>query len=130
MRILEHGQEQSRTLLFFPCTAEPVWAFEDTIALLSGKWHVFQVVYDGHQPEYAGDFTSVEQTVDAVTEYLRSRGVERLEEANVKNISLTNFDVVAEEAAEEGYIKKEDVARLVAFRNNPSDESWIEGAKK
>ena len=62
--------------------------------------------------------------------YNMKRGVERLEEANVKNISLTNFDVVAEEAAEEGYIKKEDVARLVAFRNNPSDESWIEGAKK
>ena len=62
--------------------------------------------------------------------YNMKRGVERLEEANVKNISLTNFDVVAEEAAEAGYIKKEDVARLVAFRNNPSDESWIEGAKK
>ena len=62
--------------------------------------------------------------------YNMKRGVERLEEANVKNISLTSFDVVAEEAAEEGYIKKEDVARLVAFRNNPSDESWIEGAKK
>ena len=62
--------------------------------------------------------------------YNMKRGVERLEEANVKNISLTNFDIVAEEAAEEGYIKKEDVARLVAFRNNPSDESWIEGAKQ
>ena len=62
--------------------------------------------------------------------YNMKRGVERLEEANVKNISLTNFDVVAEEDAEAGYIKKEDVARLVAFRNNPSDESWIEGAKK
>ena len=60
---------------FFPCTAEPVWAFADTIALLSRKWHVFQVVFDGHQPEYPGDFTSVEQTVDEVTEYLKSRGV-------------------------------------------------------
>ena len=35
MHILEHGPEQARTLLFFPCTAEPVWAFADTIALLS-----------------------------------------------------------------------------------------------
>ena len=68
MRILEHGQEQARTLLFFPCTAEPVWALEATIALLAQTWHVFQVVFDGHQPEYPGDFTSVEQTVDEVTE--------------------------------------------------------------
>ena len=59
MQILEHGQEHERTLLFFPCTAEPVWAFADTIAQLSQRWHVFQVVYDGHQPEYPGDFTSV-----------------------------------------------------------------------
>lgn len=59
MQILEHGQEHERTLLFLPCTAEPVWAFADTIALLSRKWHVFQVVFDGHQPEYPGDFTSV-----------------------------------------------------------------------
>lgn len=39
MQILEHGQKQEQTLLFFPCTAEPVWAFTDTIALLSQKWH-------------------------------------------------------------------------------------------
>ena len=81
MHILEHGPEQARTLLFFPCTAEPVWAFADTIALLSRNWHVYQVVYDGHQPEYPGDFTSVEQTVDEVTEYLKSRGVARLDAA-------------------------------------------------
>ena len=81
MQILEHGQEHERTLLFFPCTAETVWAFADTIALLSRKWHVFQVVFDGHQPEYPGDFTSVEQTVDEVTEYLKSRGVSRLDAA-------------------------------------------------
>ena len=53
------------------------------------------------------------------------KGIERLEAANVKNVSLTNFDVIAETAAEEGYIRAEDVARLIAFRNNPSDESWI-----
>ena len=78
MQILEHGQAQERTLLFFPCTAEPVWAFADTIAQLSQRWHVFQVVYDGHQPEYPGDFTSVEQTVDEVISYLKSHGVSRL----------------------------------------------------
>ena len=81
MQMLEHGQENERTLLFLPCTAEPVWAFEGAIALLSRKWHVFQVVYDGHQPEYPGDFTSVEQTVDEVTEYLKGRGAARLDAA-------------------------------------------------
>ena len=49
--------------------------------------------------------------------------------ADVKNVSLTNLDVLSEVAAQEGYIKPEDVNRLIAFRNNPSDESWIGGAK-
>ena len=49
----------------------------------------------------------------------------RLAEANVQNVSLSNFDVMVEVAAEEGYIKEEDIQRLIAFRNNPSDESWI-----
>ena len=57
--------------------------------------------------------------------YGMKKGIERLAEANVKNVSLTNFDVIAEVAAEEGYIKADDVKRLIAFRNNPSDESWI-----
>ena len=59
--------------------------------------------------------------------YGMKNGLERLADANVKNISLTNFDVIAEVAAEEGYIKPEDVQRLIKFRNNPSDESWING---
>ena len=59
--------------------------------------------------------------------YGMKKGIERLAAADVKNVSLTNFDVIAEIAAEENYIKKEDVARLTAFRNNPSDESWIKG---
>jgi len=53
------------------------------------------------------------------------KSVQRLEAANVKNVSLTNFDCIAQVAADEGYIKNEDIARLIAFRNNPSDESWI-----
>ena len=57
--------------------------------------------------------------------YGMQKGLDRLEKANVKNISLTNFDVIAKVAAEEGYIKEEDVERLIKFRNNPSDESWI-----
>ncbi len=61
--------------------------------------------------------------------YGMQKGIDRLAEANVKNISLTNFDVIAEVAAEENYIKQEDIAKLIAFRNNPSDESWIGGAR-
>ena len=57
--------------------------------------------------------------------YGMKKGLERLAAAEVKNVSLTNFDVIAETAAEEGYINPEDVKRLIAFRNNPSDESWI-----
>ena len=63
--------------------------------------------------------------VVSIFTYGMKKGLERLAAANVKNISLTNFDVVVETAAEEGYIKPEDVQRLIAFRNNPSDESWI-----
>ena len=57
--------------------------------------------------------------------YGMKKGIERLAAADVKNVSLTNFDVIAEVAAECGYVKAEDVARLIQFRNNPSDESWI-----
>ncbi len=57
--------------------------------------------------------------------YGMQKGIDRLAAANVKNVSLTNFDVIAEVAAQTGYIKPEDVERLIKFRNNPSDESWI-----
>ena len=61
--------------------------------------------------------------------YGMKKGLERLREANVKNVSLTNFDSVVQIAAKEGYIKETDVAKLIAFRDNPSDESWIGAAK-
>ncbi|MFA7637016.1 MAG: orotate phosphoribosyltransferase [Monoglobales bacterium] len=67
--------------------------------------------------------------IASIFTYGMKKGLERLEAANVKNVSLTNFDVIAEVAASEGYIKPEDVKRLIKFRNNPSDESWI-GEKK
>ena len=63
--------------------------------------------------------------VVSIFTYGMKKGLERLAAAQVKNISLTNFVVVAETAAQEGYIRPEDVERLIAFRNNPSDESWI-----
>ena len=59
--------------------------------------------------------------------YGMKKGLERLKEANVKNVSLTDFDTVIEVAAQTGYIKQSDVERLKAFRDNPSDESWIRG---
>lgn len=67
--------------------------------------------------------------VVSIFTYGMKKGLDRLAEADVKNYSLTDFDVIAEVAAEEGYIKPEDIRRLIAFRNNPSDESWIGGAK-
>ena len=61
--------------------------------------------------------------------YGMKKGFERLANAKVKNVSLTDFETLAEVAAEEGYIKEDDIKRLIAFRDNPSDESWIGGAK-
>ncbi len=58
--------------------------------------------------------------------YGMKKGLERLAAADVKNISLTDFDAVAEAAVETGYIKQDDVGKLIAFRNDPQDESWIE----
>lgn len=59
--------------------------------------------------------------------YGMKKGLERLAAAKVRNVSLTNFDVIAQVAAEQKYIKPEDVARLLQFRNDPLDESWIGG---
>ena len=67
--------------------------------------------------------------VVSIFTYGMQKGLDRLAAANVKNVSLTNFDVIAQVAAEEKYIKEEDIARLIAFRNNPSDESWMGGNK-
>ncbi len=63
--------------------------------------------------------------VVSIFTYGMQKGLDRLKEADVKNVSLTDFDHIAEVAAQEGYIKPEDIKRLIAFRNNPSDESWI-----
>ena len=63
--------------------------------------------------------------VVSIFTYGMKKGLERLAAANVENTSLTNFDVIARVAAEEGYIAPGDVERLIKFRNDPSDESWI-----
>jgi len=57
--------------------------------------------------------------------YGMKKGLERLADADVINYSLCDFDTIAEVAADTGYIKPTDVERLIRFRNNPSDESWI-----
>ena len=85
---------------------------------------------------------SVLETVEALREagaevlgvvsiftYGMKKGVQRMAAAGVKNVSLSNLDTIAQVGAEEGYISQEDVARLLKFRDNPSDESWIHGGK-
>lgn len=59
--------------------------------------------------------------------YGMQKSIDRLADAKVKNISLTDFDTVVHVAAEKNIIKPGDIARLIAFRNNPSDISWING---
>lgn len=63
--------------------------------------------------------------VASIFTYGMKKGLERLAAANVKNVSLTNFNAVVRVAVEEGYIKPTDEARLLRFRDDPSDESWI-----
>ena len=58
--------------------------------------------------------------------YNMQKGFDNLRAANVKNVSLTNFDIIAEEAAKAGYIRPEDISRLLRFRDNPNDSSWAD----
>ncbi len=67
--------------------------------------------------------------IASIFTYGMQKGLDRLAAANVKNVSLTNLDTVAAVAAETGYIRPEDAARVLKFRDNPSDESWIGGAQ-
>ncbi len=63
--------------------------------------------------------------IASIFTYGMQKGLDRLAAAGVKNVSLSNFDVLAEVAAEKGYIRPEQVERLIRFRNNPGDESWM-----
>ena len=93
MRTLEYGKEHEKTLLFLPCTAEPEWAFADSVGLLSQDYHVIQIVYDGHG-ETGEDFISVETTVDEVTDWLQARGITHLNAAygcSLGGACLTRF---------------------------------------
>lgn len=57
--------------------------------------------------------------------YGMKKGLERLAAAGIRNVSLTDLDTIAREGADAGYIAETDVARLLAFRDDPSDETWI-----
>lgn len=65
--------------------------------------------------------------ITSIFTYGMVTGLEHLDQAHVINHSLTNFDTLVEVAAEQGYIKPEDIDRLKKFRDNPRDESWIKG---
>lgn len=63
--------------------------------------------------------------IASIFTYGMQKGLDRLAAAGMKNVSLSNFDVLVQVAAEKGYIRPEQVERLIRFRNNPSDESWM-----
>ncbi len=63
--------------------------------------------------------------VVSIFTYGMKKGLERLAAAEVKNISLCDLDTLVEVAADKAYIAPEDKERLIKFRNNPSDESWM-----
>ena len=65
--------------------------------------------------------------IASIFTYGMEKGIKRLNDAGVRNISLTDFDTVIQVAADTGYIKTGDKARLLAFRADPADESWISG---
>ena len=67
--------------------------------------------------------------IASIFTYGMKKGLERLAENNVKNISLCNLDTLVDVAAASGYIKEEDKAKILTFRDNPSDEGWMKGAK-
>lgn len=63
--------------------------------------------------------------IASIFTYGMQKGIDRLAAAGVRNVSLTDFDTIAQAAAEEGYIAPADIARLIDFRDDPADESWI-----
>ena len=64
--------------------------------------------------------------IASIFTYNLKKGSERLKEANVINHSLSNFEVLAKVAAENNYIAKEDLAKVLKFQSNPSDPSWMD----
>ena len=112
----DHGRNNQIEGKLFP--GQKVVVVEDLISTAGSCIDVVEILRE------AG--AEVLGIVSIVT-YGLKKGIERLEKANVKNISLTNFDTIAKVAADKGFIAQDDIARVIAFRNNPSDESWMRG---
>ena len=67
--------------------------------------------------------------IASIFTYGMQKGIDRMSDANVKNVSLCDLDALVEVAADTGYIKAEDKDKIIKFRNNPSDEGWMRGVK-
>ena len=114
----DHGRQNQIEGRLIP--GQKVVVVEDLISTAGSAIEVVNVLRDAGA-EVLG--------IASIFTYGMKKGLDRLAEANVKNISLTDFDAMTEAAAESGYIRSEDIDRLIAFRNDPSDESWIGGTK-
>jgi len=110
----DHGRQNQIEGKLEP--GQKVVVVEDLISTGGSVLEVVQVLRDAGA-EVLG--------IASIFTYGMQKGIDRLAAANVKNVSLTNFDVIAAVAARQGYIRPEDIERLIAFRNNPSDESWM-----
>ena len=64
--------------------------------------------------------------IASIFTYNLKKGIDRLQEANIENHSLSNFEVLAKVAADQNYIAKEDLNKVLKFQKNPSDPSWME----
>ncbi len=110
----EHGRNNQ---IEGKCDAKTkVVVIEDLISTAGSSLEVVQVLKD-NGIEVLG--------IASIFTYGMKKGIERLASAQVENISATNLDTLLEVAVEMGYIKPQDQSRLLAFRDNPSDESWM-----
>ena len=110
----DHGRQNQIEGRLEP--GQKVVVIEDLISTGGSVLEVVQVLRDA-----GADVLGIA----SIFTYGMQKGIDRLAAANVKNVSLTNFDIIAEEAAAAGYIQPEDIQRLIAFRNNPSDSGWM-----
>ncbi|MBQ9009393.1 MAG: orotate phosphoribosyltransferase [Clostridia bacterium] len=110
----DHGRQNQIEGRLEP--GQKVVVIEDLISTGGSVLEVVQVLRDAGA-EVLG--------IASIFTYGMQKGIDRLAAAGVRNVSLTNFDTIAREAAAAGYIKPEDIQPLIAFRNNPSDSSWM-----
>lgn len=115
----DHGRQNQIEGKLLP--GQKVVVVEDLISTGGSVLEVVQVLRDAGV-EVLG--------IVSIFTYGMKKGLDRMRDADVKNVSLTDFDCIAQVAAEEGYIQPADIERLIRFRDNPSDESWIAGDSK